>query len=70
MREFTELQGYIGAEYARRAGEPEEVAAAIEEQYLPDSAGGSLPATSAGPVTFQPEPFRASKARLSSRRIC
>ncbi len=48
VREFPELQGSIGAEYARRANEPEEVAKAIEEQYLPDSAGGPLPESAAG----------------------
>src|SRR5215211_3517904 len=39
VREFPELEGYIGAEYARLAGFPEAVCAAIAEQYLPDSAG-------------------------------
>jgi tetrameric-type glycyl-tRNA synthetase beta subunit len=48
VREFPDLQGYIGAEYARRANEAEEVAQAIEEHYLPDSAGGAMPATAAG----------------------
>ena len=42
VREFPELEGYIGAEYARLAGFPEAVCAAIAEQYLPDSAGGPL----------------------------
>src|SRR5205085_3675137 len=42
--------GAIGAEYARLAGYPEGVCAAIEEQYLPDSAGGPLPETEAGKV--------------------
>jgi glycyl-tRNA synthetase beta chain len=50
VREFPELEGYIGAEYARIAGFPEAVCAAIAEQYLPDSAGGPLPATEAGRV--------------------
>ncbi|MGH3083245.1 MAG: glycine--tRNA ligase subunit beta [Gaiellaceae bacterium] len=50
VREFPELEGYIGAEYARLAGFPEAVAAAIAEQYLPDSAGGPLPATEPGRV--------------------
>jgi tetrameric-type glycyl-tRNA synthetase beta subunit len=50
VREFAELEGYIGAEYARLAGYPEAVCAAIEEQYLPDSAGGPLPATEPGRV--------------------
>jgi len=50
VREFPELEGYIGAEYARLAGFPETVCAAIAEQYLPDSAGGPLPATVPGRV--------------------
>jgi glycyl-tRNA synthetase beta chain len=50
VREFPDLEGYIGAEYARLAGYPEAVCAAIEEQYLPDSAGGPLPKTEAGKV--------------------
>jgi glycyl-tRNA synthetase beta chain len=48
VREFPDLEGYIGGEYARLAGYPEAVCAAIEEQYLPDSAGGPLPQTEAG----------------------
>jgi glycyl-tRNA synthetase beta chain len=50
VREFPELEGYIGAEYARLAGYPEAVCAAIAEQYLPDSANGPLPATEPGRV--------------------
>jgi tetrameric-type glycyl-tRNA synthetase beta subunit len=50
VREFPDLEGYIGAEYARLAGYPEAVSAAIEEHYLPDSAGGPLPQTEAGKV--------------------
>jgi glycyl-tRNA synthetase beta chain len=50
VREFPELEGYIGAEYARLAGYPEAVCAAIAEQYLPDSARGPLPATEPGRV--------------------
>jgi glycyl-tRNA synthetase beta chain len=50
VREFPDLEGYIGGEYARLAGYPEAVAAAVEEQYLPDSAGGPLPQTEAGKV--------------------
>ena len=48
VREFTELEGHIGSVYARRAGKSEAVCVAIEEQYLPDSAGGPLPETPAG----------------------
>jgi len=50
VREFPELEGRIGAEYARLAGYPEAVCAAIEEHYLPDSAGGPLPSTQGGKV--------------------
>ena len=50
VREFPELEGYIGAEYARLAGYPDAVTKAIEEQYLPDAAGGSLPQTEPGKV--------------------
>ena len=50
VREFPELEGYIGAEYARLAGYPEAVTKAIEEQYLPDAAGGPLPETEPGKV--------------------
>jgi tetrameric-type glycyl-tRNA synthetase beta subunit len=50
VREFTDLEGHIGAEYARLAGYPEAVCAAIDEQYLPDAAGGPLPQTEAGKV--------------------
>ena len=50
VREFPELEGHIGAEYARLAGYPEAVCAAIDEQYLPDAGGGPLPTTEAGRV--------------------
>jgi glycyl-tRNA synthetase beta chain len=50
VREFPDLEGHIGAEYARLAGYPEAVSAAIDEHYLPESAGGPLPETEAGRV--------------------
>jgi glycyl-tRNA synthetase beta chain len=50
VREFPDLEGYIGAEYARLAGYPEAVSSAIEEQYLPDASGGPLPQTESGKV--------------------
>jgi glycyl-tRNA synthetase beta chain len=50
VREFPELEGHIGAEYARLAGFPEGVCAAIDEQYLPEVAGGPLPSTEPGRV--------------------
>ena len=48
--EFTELQGTMGRYYAQHAGEPEVVAHALEEQYLPRHAGDSLPKTGVGQV--------------------
>jgi glycyl-tRNA synthetase beta chain len=50
VREFPDLEGHVGAEYARLAGFPEAVCTAIEEQYLPDAADGPLPATETGRV--------------------
>jgi glycyl-tRNA synthetase beta chain len=50
VREFPDLEGHVGSEYARLAGYPEAVCAAIGEQYLPESAGGQLPQTEAGKV--------------------
>ena len=46
--EFPELQGLMGRYYAAADGEPEAVARAIGEQYLPRFAGDSLPQTPAG----------------------
>ena len=46
--EFPELQGRMGCEYARRDGEPEAVAAAIGEVYMPRFADDAIPTTPAG----------------------
>jgi glycyl-tRNA synthetase beta chain len=46
--EFPELQGIMGRYYAAADGEPAEVAAAVDEHYLPRGAGGTLPGTGAG----------------------
>ncbi|HET6628525.1 MAG TPA: glycine--tRNA ligase subunit beta [Woeseiaceae bacterium] len=46
--EFPELQGVMGSYYAAASGEPEAVARAIREIYLPRHAGDALPATGAG----------------------
>ena len=48
VREFPDLEGHIGAQYARLARYSDAVATAVEEHFLPDSAGGPLPATAAG----------------------
>lgn len=41
--EFPELQGVMGRAYAKLQGEPEAVAEAIYEHYLPIRAGGPIP---------------------------
>ncbi len=41
--EFPELQGFAGRYYAECDGESKEVAAALEQQYLPRHAGDNLP---------------------------
>ena len=46
--EFTELQGTMGRIYAEKSGEEERVATAIEEAYMPRSAGDNLPKTITG----------------------
>ncbi|MFC2333025.1 MULTISPECIES: glycine--tRNA ligase subunit beta [Haemophilus] len=41
--EFTDTQGVMGMHYARHDGEDEEVAVALNEQYMPRFAGDKLP---------------------------
>ncbi|WP_075271298.1 glycine--tRNA ligase subunit beta, partial [Mannheimia haemolytica] len=41
--EFTDTQGVMGMHYARHDGEDEEVAVALNEQYMPRFAGDNLP---------------------------
>ncbi len=46
--EFPDLQGIMGQEYARLAGEDPEVSRGIYEHYLPVAAGGELPTGDCG----------------------
>ena len=48
--EFPELQGTMGRYYALADGEPQTVAEAIEEQYLPRFAGDRIAGSEAGQV--------------------
>ena len=48
--EFAELQGIMGYYYAVQDGEPEEVARALNEQYMPRFARDALPETTTGMV--------------------
>ncbi|KJG15927.1 glycine--tRNA ligase subunit beta [Photobacterium angustum] len=43
--EFTDTQGVMGMHYARHDGEAEDVALALNEQYMPRFAGDQLPST-------------------------
>ena len=46
--EFPELQGIAGYYYARHDGEADDVALALNEQYMPRGAGAELPTTLTG----------------------
>ncbi|GHD41715.1 glycyl-tRNA synthetase beta chain [Marinobacter persicus] len=46
--EFTDLQGIMGQYYAANDGEHEDVAKALNEQYMPRFAGDDLPSTLTG----------------------
>jgi glycyl-tRNA synthetase beta chain len=48
VQEFTELQGVVGGRYAAAQGEPEEVATAIYDHYLPLGAEGKSPRSLVG----------------------
>ena len=48
VKEFPELQGVMGREYAKLSGEPAEVAVGIFEHYLPRYAGDTIPSAMEG----------------------
>ena len=48
--EFTDLQGIMGRYYAKHDGENDEVAAALDEQYMPRFAGDELPLSVTGQI--------------------
>ncbi len=48
VKEFPELQGVMGREYALLSGEPAEVAAGIYEHYLPRFTGDKIPSAMEG----------------------
>lgn len=48
--EFASLQGVMGKRYAQVAGEPEEVAQALDEQYRPRGASDETAATTTGQI--------------------
>lgn len=48
--EFTELQGFIGADYARVSSEPENVCEGIKEHYFPLNADGEIAKTLEGQI--------------------
>lgn len=50
VKEFDELQGIMGREYALVQGESPEVAKAIEEHYMPRNAGDDMPSSLYGAI--------------------
>lgn len=48
--EFPDLQGVMGRYYALNDGEPDDVAIALDEQYMPRFAGDELPRTTTGQI--------------------
>lgn len=48
--EFADLQGIMGKYYAEKDGEAEDVAIALDEQYMPRFAGDELPTTMTGQI--------------------
>lgn len=48
--EFTDLQGIMGRYYAKLDGEHNDVAAALDEQYMPRFAGDELPLSVTGQI--------------------
>ena len=47
---FPDLQGVMGRYYAVNDGEPDDVAIALDEQYMPRFAGDELPRTTTGQI--------------------
>ena len=50
VREFTELQGIIGGDYAKLNGEDELISLGVREHYMPISADGDLASSITGQV--------------------
>ena len=48
VKEFPELQGVMGRDYARKTGEKEETAQAVYEHYLPKGMSDELPGSDVG----------------------
>lgn len=55
--EFPELQGIMGMYYARHQNEPEDVAVAISEHYLPKGQSDELPQTITGALVSLADKF-------------
>jgi len=55
--EFTELQGIMGSEYARRLGENSRVVAGIREHYKPAGAEDTIPESETGMIISLADKF-------------
>ncbi|MBD1371175.1 glycine--tRNA ligase subunit beta [Hazenella sp. IB182357] len=63
--EFPELEGIMGADYAKHAGEAEAVIEAIHEHHLPRTAGGALPQSELGTILSLADKIEAVVASFS-----
>ena len=68
VHEFPDLEGSSAPSTRGSRAIPRRSAAAIEEQYLPDAAGGPLPETEAGPRARGGRQDRQPDGRLRARR--
>ncbi len=57
VAEFSELEGYVAAEYARREGVADVVATAVEEHYLPEGPDSPLPSSEVAALVAAAEKF-------------
>lgn len=69
VKEFPELQGYMGKVYARLDGEKEEVALAIEESYFPLPGEENYPETVPGAVLSLADKMDTLVSSFALRRI-
>ena len=68
VAEFSELEGYAAAVYARLEGVDEAVALAVEEQYLPEGPDSPLPSETAGAILAAAREGRQPDRRVRRRR--
>ena len=68
VREFADLEGVMGETYALMEGRDPEVAQAMREQFLPDAAGGVVPADPGRSAPGHGREGRQHRGRVRLRR--